>query len=115
MNADRLRLFLDEDVHLGLAAALRKRGHDAVHTLEAQRQGVSDEAQLAFATVQGRCLVTFNVGDFVQLHNQWVAQGREHGGIVVSKQLTIGESLRRLLALLQKEDLETMRGQLRFL
>ena len=26
MNAGRLRLFLDEDMHLGLAAALRKRG-----------------------------------------------------------------------------------------
>jgi hypothetical protein len=30
-----LRLLLDEDVHLVLASALRKRGHDAVHVGEA--------------------------------------------------------------------------------
>lgn len=30
----KLRLFLDEDVHFGLADALRKRGYDAVHTQE---------------------------------------------------------------------------------
>jgi hypothetical protein len=55
------------------------------------------------------------VGDFVRLHNRWVAEGRDHGGIIVSKQLPVGESLRRLLALLGKEDSESMRGQIRFL
>jgi len=30
----KLRLFLDEDVHLALAGALRKRGYDATHTGE---------------------------------------------------------------------------------
>jgi predicted nuclease of predicted toxin-antitoxin system len=111
----RLRLFLDEDVHLALANALRKRGYDAVHTIEERRAGLSDESQLVFATAEKRCLVTFNVGDFVQLHNHWLQSSRDHGGIIVSKQLTVSESLRRLLGLLQKEDTETMKGQLQFL
>ena len=111
----KLRLFLDEDVHHGLAAALGKRGHDAIHALDDRRLGLTDEEQLEFAAAEGRCLVTFNVGDFVQLHTHWINSGREHGGIIVSKQLTIGESLRRLLALLQKEDAESMKGQIRFL
>ena len=115
MSSSRPGLFLDEDVHGALAASLRKRGNDAVHAGEARRLGVSDESQLAFATGEERCLVTFNVGDFVQLHNRWVAAGREHAGIVVSKQLPVGETLRRLLALLQKEDAESLRGQIRFL
>jgi predicted nuclease of predicted toxin-antitoxin system len=110
-----LRLFLDEDVHLPLAEALRKRGHDAVHTLEERRAGLSDDSQLAFASAENRCLVTFNVGDFVQLHNHWLETGREHCGIIVSKQMPIGQTLRRLLAILQKEDAETISGQLRFL
>ena len=111
----KLRIFFDEDVHAALAAALRKRGHDAVHTLEAKRSGLSDESQLNFATQENRCLVTFNVGDFVRLHNRWMDAGREHAGIIVSKQLPVGEMLRRLLALLQKESGDSVRGQVRFL
>jgi predicted nuclease of predicted toxin-antitoxin system len=111
----KLRLFLDEDVHAALAAALRKRGHDAVLALEAKRLGLSDESQLNFATQENRCLVTFNVGDFVRLHNRWMDEGREHAGVIVSKQLPVGEMLRRLLALLQKENADSMRGQVRFL
>jgi Domain of unknown function (DUF5615) len=111
----KLRIFLDEDVHAALAAALRKRGYDAVHALETKRLGLSDESQLNFASQENRCLVTFNVGDFVRLHNRWMDAGREHAGIIVSKQLPVGEMLRRLLALLQKESDDSMRGQVRFL
>jgi hypothetical protein len=109
------RFFFDEDVHAVLAEILRKRGYDAIHAGEVQRLGLSDESQLNFAAEKNRCIVTFNVGDFVRLHNHWIKKGREHAGIVVSKQLPVGESLRRLLILLQKEDAESMRGQVRFL
>jgi hypothetical protein len=51
----------------------------------------------------------------VRLHNRWIDEGREHAGIIVSKQLPVGESLRRLLPLLQKESSDSMRGQVRFL
>ncbi len=110
-----VRLFLDEDVHTALAVALRKRGHDAIHALDERRLGMSDVSQLTFAAAQDRCLVSFNVGDFVRLHNRWVTEGLEHAGIIVSKQLPVGESLRRLLALLGKEDAQSLRGQIRFL
>ena len=111
----KLRLFLDEDVHAPLAVALRKRGYDAVNALDTKRLGLSDESQLNFATDDNRCFVTFNVGDFVRSHNRWVDDVREHAGIIVSKQLPVGEALRRLLVLLQKENSDSMRGQLRFL
>jgi len=73
----KLRLFLDEDVHAALAVALRKRGRDAVHALDEKRLGLPDESQLNFAAGENRCLVSFNVGDFVRLHNRWVEEGRE--------------------------------------
>ena len=111
----KVRLFLDEDVHFVLADALRKRGYDARHTGEEARLGSSDKDQLEFAAGEDRCLMTFNVGHFVQLHNAWVQSGRHHAGIVVSKQLPVGESLRRLLALLQRASAASMRSQLRFL
>ena len=115
MSQGKPSLFLDEDVHGALAGALRKRGYDATHAIEQRRLGVSDESQLVFAADEERSLMTFNVGDFVQLHNRWVAEGREHAGIIVSRQLPVGETLRRLLALLQKEDAESLRGQIHFL
>jgi predicted nuclease of predicted toxin-antitoxin system len=91
------KLFLDEDIHTGLAHALRQRGFDVVHAQDLKRKGRSDGEQLAFAVHDERCLVTFNVRDFVLLHNQYMAQNKEHCGIIVSKQLPIGETLTRLL------------------
>ena len=111
----KVRLFLDEDVHLVLASALHKRGYDARHTSEEGRLGTPDKEQLEFAAGEDRCLMTFNVGHFVQLHNSWLQSGREHAGLIVSKQLPVGETLRRLLALLQRETAISMKGQLRFL
>ena len=59
-----MRLFLDEDVHVVLATALRKRGYDARHTGEEGRLGASDKEQLEFAAGEDRCFMTFNVGHF---------------------------------------------------
>jgi hypothetical protein len=91
------KLFLDEDIHTSLAHALRQRGFDVVHAQDLKRKGISDSEQLAFAVHDERCLVTFNIRDFVLLHNQYVGQNKEHWGIIVSKQMTIGETLKRLL------------------
>lgn len=93
----KLKLFLDEDVHAGLAHALRQRGFDVVHAQDLKRKGRSDSEQLAFAVHEKRCLVSFNVWDFVLLHNQYAEQNKVHWGIIVSKQLPIGETLKRLL------------------
>jgi predicted nuclease of predicted toxin-antitoxin system len=93
----KLKLFLDEDIHTGLSHALRQRGFDVVHAQDLKRKGKSDSEQLAFAVQEERCFVTFNVRDFVNLHNQYVGQNQEHWGIIVSRQIAIGETLRRLL------------------
>ena len=65
----KVKLFLDEDVHAGLAIALRKRGYDVYHAQELDGKGRTDSEQLAFAVQDQRCLLTFNVKDFVILHN----------------------------------------------
>jgi len=64
MAADT-KLFMDEDVHLALSDALRKRGYDAVHVREVSRRSMDDDEQLKYAVDEGRCFLTFNVGDFV--------------------------------------------------
>ena len=92
-----MKLFLNEDIHIRVAKALRQRGIDAVTTQEAGQRSASDERQLAYAVKEGRILVSFNVGDFARIHAQWMRKGKRHIGIVVSEQLPPGELIRRLL------------------
>jgi predicted nuclease of predicted toxin-antitoxin system len=111
----KIKLLLDEDVQLAVAHVLRQRGYDVYHAQELNRKGVSDDAQLQLAAKQGRCLFTYNVKDFVLLHNECLDEGREHFGIIVSKHLPIGETLRRLLNLLQRLSKESIKNQIEFL
>ena len=110
-----IKLLLDEDTHLALASALRSRGYDAAHVREEERLGLDDLSQLEFAVRSGRCFLTFNVGEFVILHGQFVKTGREHFGIIVSAQKSIGRLLREVLAFLQSHSSEETLNQLFFL
>ena len=86
MISGSVRLFTDEHIDARLAPALARRGFDALSCQEAGRanQRISDEDQLAFATSQGRALLTFNVVDFIALDVEWKRVGRRHAGIIVS-------------------------------
>jgi predicted nuclease of predicted toxin-antitoxin system len=111
----KIQLLIDEDVHAGLAHALRKRGYDAIHAQELDGKGRSDSDQLGFAIEQGRCLFTFNVKDFVILHKKHVKKGQTHWGIIVSKQLPFRETMSKLLRLLRLTDKAAMKNRLEFL
>ncbi len=73
-------LFADENVHRGLAAALRAIGHDVLTAHEAGRanQKIPDADQLAFATSVGRALLTNNRKHFHKLHRAFPG----HAGII---------------------------------
>jgi len=111
----KLKLFLDEDIHTGLSHALQQRGYDVVHAQDLKRKGKSDSEQLAFAVQEERCLVTFNVRDFVHLHNQYAGENSEHWGIIVSRQIPIGETLRRLLKKVGLATREDFKNRIDFL
>ncbi|MGH7135311.1 MAG: hypothetical protein ACREHD_06195 [Pirellulales bacterium] len=59
--------------------------------------------------------MSFNVGDFVRLHGEWLRSGRHHAGLVVSEQRPLGETLRRLLNLAAAFGAEDMCDRLEFL
>jgi len=111
----KIRLFLDEDVHANLAHALSQRGFDAVHAQGSGRTGLADDEQLAYAVRQRRCLLSFNVRDFVLLHNRYAENNRNHYGIIVSKQLPLGVTLNRLLRLLNQHSQDSMKNRIEFL
>ena len=110
-----IRLYLDEDVHKRIASALRLRRFDAISAQELGRWGLSDEDQFCYAATNARAIFTFNTADYVQLHLNWQKAGKEHGDIIVSDQLPIGETLRRLLNLLNRITAEEMHNQLYWL
>lgn len=110
-----IKVLIDEDTHLALAKALQRRGYDAVHVREVKRLGLDDLSQLEFAVAERRCLVTFNVGEFVEWHGKFVSSGREHFGIIVSVQKPVGRMLREMLAFLQSHSAEEVQSQLFFL
>lgn len=102
-----IKLYLDEDVDPLLARVLLERGIDCLSTRDANNKGRSDHEQLAFATGQGRVILTFNVKDFLRLSHEYVVSGEHHSGIIVSNHLPFRELLRRTLTFLNqvKEDL----------
>ncbi|PSB30071.1 DUF5615 family PIN-like protein [Stenomitos frigidus] len=112
-----IRLFIDEDsMDHRVVNALRSRGVDVTTVGEVRTTGFSDAEQLELATEQQRVLYTFNVGDFCQLHNIYMAEGRTHTGIMISSQdYAIGEQMRRVLKLMATESAESMINQLVFL
>jgi hypothetical protein len=113
---DSVRLYLDEDAQrTSLVRALRARQIDVLTANEAGQVGLSDADQLAFAVSQNRTIFTFNRGDFVQLHTEYLRQNRTHSGIIVSDQLEIGVVIRRLLKLLDGCSAEDMHNWLEFL
>ena len=111
----RPRLHLDADVSIrALQSALAARGHDVTRTPnDWMMLDASDETQLLGATAQGRCILTFNVRDFVVLSRRYP----RHGGIILAAQASwplpeLIDALDRLLSETQAEDWV---GQVRWL
>jgi Domain of unknown function (DUF5615) len=77
------RFYANENLSALLVKALRDRGHDVLTSYESDRanQRIPDDGVLRDATIDGRCVVTFNRDDFVALHRG----GMEHAGIVICK------------------------------
>lgn len=97
----KVKLYIDEDVWGGLAAALRERGYDAVDAHEMDREGLSDEEQLAYAAAEGRAILVYNKRDYVPLARDYFYSAHSHCGIILSCQLEPGELLRRVLNLME--------------
>jgi Tfp pilus assembly protein PilZ len=85
--------------------------------LDARATGWSDERQLEFAASEGRVLFGFNVAHFSRLHAEYLSQGKSHAGIIVAPQqrYSVGEQIRRLVALMSAKTAEQMQGQIEFL
>lgn len=109
------RLHLDADISIkALQVALTAHGHDVSRTPNAWvTDDASDETQLLAATSQGRCIITYNVGDFVRLARRIP----NHGGIILVTRpdWTLSGLIRALDRLLSTTQAEEWVGQVRWL
>jgi hypothetical protein len=115
---DLIRLYIDEDaMDSDLVLALRFREVTVLTPWDVAMIEVADPVQLAFATERRCVLYTHNICDFYRLHTEWVAAGREHGGIILVSQqrFSVGEQLRRVLRIRAARSAESMKNQVEFL
>ena len=110
-----IKLYLDEHIWSRLPQKLAQRGYDAVHACALGHVTWEDSDHLAYATEQGRAVLTFDIADFELLAAEWFFAGREHTGIILSDQVSIGELLRRVERLLESVSADEMRNSLRYL
>lgn len=115
MSGNQIAVYTDEDVANAVAEALKRRGFQASTTPEYGNFKLSDEEQLKFATSIGAAFLTHNVKDFPRIHYEFMAQGISHKGIIVAKQVSIGEIMRRFLRLAAKLSAEDMENRLEYL
>lgn len=75
------RLYANEDFPLPAVERLRALGHDVLTIQDTGKAGqaVPDEEVLAFASSNGRALLTLNRKHFIRLHDRTP----DHAGIVV--------------------------------
>lgn len=113
-----IRIYLDEDsMRHSLVQALRNRGVDVTTALDEGMIERSDADHLAYATKQARVLFSYNRGDFLKLHTQYIAEGKSHAGIILARQqqYSVGELMRRILKLMANRSTADMKNRVEFL
>lgn len=94
--AELIHFYADQHYPAQVTSGLSRRGIDVLTAQNAGQCGAQDPDQLAFATVRGRVLLTFD-SDFLTLHQA----GIQHAGIVWSPATKYGiGTLIQLLVLL---------------
>lgn len=109
------RLHLDADVSFRvLERVLRERGHDVTRTpCEWMPADAGDEYQLLQATARGRCILTFNIRDFMSLARTHPA----YGGIILTQQQewTLSSLIAAVDNMLANTEAEEWPGHVRWL
>ena len=77
-------LLLDEMFSDDIAQQLRAKVYNIVSVVaDRALVGLPDDQILAYATTEGRTLVTANIKDFVPLDTRYRAAGQSHAGLIL--------------------------------
>ena len=78
-----MKYYLDADLSPIIAEILRKKGIDAISSHEEDTASLSDEQHLIRAAESGRCLVSRNRDDFMNLTVRFFHELRPHFGVLI--------------------------------
>jgi predicted nuclease of predicted toxin-antitoxin system len=87
-----VKLLLDEMISPKIARELRSRGDFDVQTIRGDRsdlEAVADREIVRRIAAEQRTLVTNDVLDFQLIHNQMLAAGEEHYGLIFTSDSTM--------------------------
>jgi hypothetical protein len=77
-------LLLDEMFADDIAQQLRAKDYDAISVVtDPALVGLPDDQILAYATTEGRALVTASIKDFIPLDGRYRAAGQSHAGLIL--------------------------------
>ena len=77
-------LLLDEMFTDDIAQQLRTKGYDVISVVaQPALVGLPDDQILAYATTEGRALVTANIKDFIPLDTRYRAADQSHAGLIL--------------------------------
>ncbi len=115
-------LLLDEMFSDDIAQQLRAKGYDVISVVaDPALVGLPDDQVLAYATTEGRALVTANIKDFVPLDGRYRAAGQCHTGLILVSTKTFPQNrgfpsaITTSLATLLNETAKIQSGQVLFL
>jgi predicted nuclease of predicted toxin-antitoxin system len=110
-----IQLYLDEDVDVLVATLLQARGFSAITTRDAEQLGKEDSEQLAYASEQGKALLTHNRADFEELAKTYYETEKPHQGIIIATRHSAQEIVRRLLIILNKITADEIANQVLYI
>jgi Domain of unknown function (DUF5615) len=86
-------LLLDEMFTEDIAQQLRTKGYDVISVVaNTALVGLPDDQILAYATAEGRALVTANIRDFIPLDTHFRAADQAHAGLILVSTKTFPQS-----------------------
>lgn len=97
-----IALFIDENVDERLGSALRRYGYVALTVREAGLKGCKDEDLLEYAAQRKMALLSHDIADFAKLHERWLAENKEHWGIILTGTTEFRPLLKKILELLDR-------------
>ena len=109
------KLYLNEHLSPRLATQLTSYGFDVTSSHGARMLSSGDDEQFALAVSEQRAIVSFNFSDFVELHDKYIAGGKEHWEIILSTEERTGTLLHRLLRLLNSVAADDLKNTVRWL
>lgn len=112
----KLKIYTDENVDVGVAEGLRRRGIKTFSAIEKGLAGVDDKEHFQHA-VKMQAVIFTHDHHFISLSKEIVTEGKNHYGIIYvgMNKLSVGEIIKRLALYAEVLTAEEMINRVEFL